>query len=183
MISWRPTFIAPRNTLSHELGNENTWYHVHASSKKQNMVCLSSGKSFQSELMALIGGACECIATRDQWSKLCKCSVHGQLSSSWICEMQGMRVGALVTWTQRSILCMPGRWNAGQRILKRHGDSQQVADCTTKITTLPTSSSQSPWTNAAICRTSMRGCRKSLPTKSLHLTRTRSRTRFSSTCE
>ena len=50
---------------------ENTWYPVYASSKKQNMVCLSSGES---ELMALVGGACEGIATRDQWSKLCKCS-------------------------------------------------------------------------------------------------------------
>ena len=47
---------------------ENTWYPVYASSKKQNMVCLSSGES---ELMALVGGACEGIATRDQWSKLC----------------------------------------------------------------------------------------------------------------
>ena len=50
---------------------ENTWYPVYASSKKQNMVSLSSGES---ELMALVGGACEGIATRDQWSKLCKCS-------------------------------------------------------------------------------------------------------------
>ena len=50
---------------------ENTWYPVYASSKKQNMVCLSSGES---ELMALVGGACDGIATRDQWSKLCKCS-------------------------------------------------------------------------------------------------------------
>ena len=50
---------------------ENTWYPVYASSKKQNMVCLSSGES---ELMALVGGACEGIATRDQWSKLCKYS-------------------------------------------------------------------------------------------------------------
>ena len=33
------------------------------------MFCLSSGES---ELMALVGGACEGIATRDQWSKLCK---------------------------------------------------------------------------------------------------------------
>ena len=41
---------------------ENTWYPVYASSKKQNMVCLSSGES---ELMALVGGACEGIATRD----------------------------------------------------------------------------------------------------------------------
>ena len=51
---------------------ENTWYSVYASSKKQNMICLSSGES---ELMALVGGACEGIATRDHWSKLCKCSL------------------------------------------------------------------------------------------------------------
>ena len=50
---------------------ENTWYPVYASSKKQNMVCLSSGES---ELMALVGGACEGIETRDQGNKLCKCS-------------------------------------------------------------------------------------------------------------
>ena len=50
---------------------ENTWYPVYASSKKRNMVCLNSGES---EMMALVGGACEGIATRDQWSKLCKCS-------------------------------------------------------------------------------------------------------------
>ena len=42
---------------------ENTWYPVYAPSKKQNMVCLSSGEP---ELMALVGGACEGIATRDQ---------------------------------------------------------------------------------------------------------------------
>ena len=71
---------------------ENTWYPVYASSKKQNMVCLSSGES---ELMKLFGGACEGIATGDQWSKLCKCSsrddcaVYGQLSNSGICETQG----------------------------------------------------------------------------------------------
>ena len=45
---------------------ENTWYPVYASSKMQNMVCLSSGES---ELMALVGGACEGIATRGQWAK------------------------------------------------------------------------------------------------------------------
>ena len=50
---------------------ENTCYPVYASSKKQNMVCLSSGES---ELMALVGGACEGIAMRDQWSKMCNCS-------------------------------------------------------------------------------------------------------------
>ena len=64
----------------------NTGYLVYASSKKQNMVCLSSGES---KLMALVGGACEGIATRDQWSKMCNCSsgaVHGQFSSSGIRE-------------------------------------------------------------------------------------------------
>ena len=50
---------------------ENTWYLVCASAKKQNMVGLSSGES---ELMALVGGACAGIATRDQWSKMCNCS-------------------------------------------------------------------------------------------------------------
>ena len=50
---------------------ENAWYPVYASSKKQNMLCLSSGES---TLMALVGGACEGIATRDQWSNLCNCS-------------------------------------------------------------------------------------------------------------
>ena len=58
---------------------ENTWYPVYASSKKQNMVWLSSGES---ELLALVGGACEGIATRDQWSKIVQflswndCAVH-----------------------------------------------------------------------------------------------------------
>ena len=45
---------------------EETWYLVYASSKKHDMVCLSSGES---ELMALVGGACEGLATRDQWRK------------------------------------------------------------------------------------------------------------------
>ena len=48
-----------------------SWYPVYASSKKQNMVCWSSGES---KLMALVGGACEGIATRDQWSKMSSCS-------------------------------------------------------------------------------------------------------------
>ena len=51
---------------------EITWYPVYAFSKKQNMVCPSSGES---ELMALVGGACEGTATIDQWSKMCNCSL------------------------------------------------------------------------------------------------------------
>ena len=48
---------------------EDTLYPVYASSKKLNMVCFSS-----SELMAIVGGACDGIATRTQWSKMCNCS-------------------------------------------------------------------------------------------------------------
>ena len=40
---------------------EDTWYLVYASSKKQKMVCLSSDES---ELMAMVGGACDGIAVR-----------------------------------------------------------------------------------------------------------------------
>ena len=36
------------------------------------MFCLSSGEF---KLITLVGGACEGFATRDQWSKLCKCSL------------------------------------------------------------------------------------------------------------
>ena len=59
---------------------ENTWYPVYTSSKMQNLVCLSSGES---ELMALGSGACERIATRDQWSKLCKCSPVRTAQQLW----------------------------------------------------------------------------------------------------
>ena len=48
-----------------------TGYPVCATSKKQNMICLSSGES---ELMALVGGECEGIATRDQRSKMGGCA-------------------------------------------------------------------------------------------------------------
>ena len=70
---------------------ENTWFPVHASSKKQNMVCLSSGDS---ELMALVGGACEDRIERptEQDVQLLTwddCAVHGQFSSSGIHETQG----------------------------------------------------------------------------------------------
>ena len=94
---------------------ENTLYPVYASSKKQNMVCLSSGES---ELMALVGGACEGIATRDQWSKLCKCSL-----------------GTIVLCTDSSAALGFVKRKGASRILKVYGDSQQVADCHIKITT------------------------------------------------
>ena len=108
---------------------------MYASSKKQNMVCLSSGES---ELMALVGGACEGIATRDQWSKLCKCSPKTIVLCTDSSAALGFvkRKGAsrrtrhvdtkvhfIQAWAKKP----------GQRIFKVHGDSQQVAACLTKL--------------------------------------------------
>ena len=108
---------------------ENTWYPVYASSKKQNMVCLSSDES---ELMALVGGACKGITTRDQWSKLCKCS-PGTLVLRFVKRKGASRrtrhvdtkVYFMQAWAREP----------GQRILNVHGDRQQVADSLTKIMT------------------------------------------------
>ena len=116
---------------------ENTWYHVYASSKKQNMVCLSSG---QSELMALVAGPYESIATRDQWSKLCKCSpgtiVLCSDSSAALGFLKRKGASRRTRHVDTKVHFMQA-WamEPGQRILKIHGDSQQVADCLTKITT------------------------------------------------
>ena len=62
---------APELQFGSRVLSENTCYPVYASSKKQNIVCLSCGES---ELMALVGGACEGIATRNTWSNMCNCS-------------------------------------------------------------------------------------------------------------
>ena len=53
----------------------------------------------------------------------------------------------------------------GQRILKVHGDSQQVADCLTKMRTPRAAYSEALGllTDAAICRTSMRGAEDRCP--------------------
>ena len=116
---------------------ENTWYPVCASSKKQNMVCLSSGVS---ELMALVGGACEGIATRDQWRKMCNCS----LGSIVLCADSAAALGFVKrkgasrrTRHADTTVYFMQAWamEPVQRILKVHGDSQQVADCVTKIMT------------------------------------------------
>ena len=116
---------------------ENTWYPVYASSKKQNMVCLISGES---ELMALVGGACEGIATRDQWSKLCNCS----LGTIVLCTDSSAALGFVrrkgASRRTRHVdtkVCFVQAWamEPGQGILKVHGDNQQVADCFTKVTT------------------------------------------------
>ena len=142
---------------------ENTWYPVYASSKKQNMVCRSSGES---ELVALVGGACEGIATRDQWSKMCNCSPETIVlctdSSAALGFVKRKGASRRTRHVDTKVFFMQA-WamEPGRGILKVQRDSQQVADCLTKIMTL---------TGAAICRTSMRGCGRSLPTKSLHLT-------------
>ena len=115
---------------------ENTWYPVYASSKKQNMVCLSSGES---ELKALVGGACEGIATRDQWSKLCKCSpgtiVLCTDSSAALGFVKRKGVSRRTRHVDTKVYFMQA-WamEPGKRILKIHGYSQQVAGCLTKIT-------------------------------------------------
>ena len=116
---------------------ENTWYPVYASSRKQNMVCLRSGES---ELMALVGGACEGTATRDQWSKMCNCSTGtivlctDSAATLGFVKRKGAsrrtrHVDTKVFFMQASAM------EPGQRILKVHGDSQQLADCLTKIMT------------------------------------------------
>ena len=114
---------------------ENTWHPVYASSKKQNMVCLSSGES---ELMAVVDGACEGTATRDQWSKMCHCS----LGTIVLCTDSSAALGFVkrkgasrrTRHVDMKVYFMQA-WTVepGQRILKVHGDRQQVADCLTKI--------------------------------------------------
>ena len=116
---------------------EDTWYPVYASSKKQNMVCLSFGEF---ELMALVGGACEFFAMRDQWSKLCKFSLGTIVLCTDSAAALGFvnrkgasrrirHVGAKVYFMQAWAM------EPGHRIVKVHGDSQHVADCLTKIMT------------------------------------------------
>ena len=105
--------------------------------RSRTWVCLSSGES---ELMALVGGACEGIATRDQWSKMCNCSSGTIVLCTDSAAALGFvkRKGASrqTRHVDTKIYFMQA-WamEPGQRILKVHGDSQQVADCLTKIMT------------------------------------------------
>ena len=116
---------------------ENTWYPMYASSKKQNRVCLSSGES---ELMALVGGACEGIAARDQWSKMCNCSQRtivlctNSAAALGFMKREGASRRSRHVDTKVSFM-QAWAMEPGQLILKVHGDSQQVADCLTKIMT------------------------------------------------
>ena len=135
------------------------------------MVCLSCGES---ELMELVGGACEGIATRDQWSTLCKCS-HGTIvlctdNSTALGFVKSKGASRRTRHVDTKVYFMQA-WaiEPGQRILKVHGDSQQVADCFTKIITPRAAhrKARGLLTDVAICRTSMREYGRSLPTKSL----------------
>ena len=103
---------------------EDTWCPVYTSVKKQNMICLSSGES---ELVAQVGGACEGIATRDQWSKMCSCSA----TTNVLCNDSSAALGFVKRkgasrrtrhvdtkiYFIRAMATEPG-----QRILKVHGD-------------------------------------------------------------
>ena len=112
----------------------NTWYPVYASSKKQNMVCLSSGDD-GTGWWSLRG-----IATRDQWSKLCKCS----LGTIVLCTDSSAALGFVkrkgasrrTRHVDTKVYFMRA-WavEPGQRILKVHGNRKQVADCLAKIVT------------------------------------------------
>ena len=101
------------------------------------MVCLSSGES---ELMALVGGACESIATRDQWNTLCKYSpgtiVLCTDSSAALGFVKRKGASRRTRHVDTKVYFMQA-WamEPGQRILKTNCDSQQVADCLRKITT------------------------------------------------
>ena len=91
--------------------------------------------------MALVGRACEGIATRDQWSKLCKCSLGTIVlctDSSAALEFVKRKGASRRTRHVDTKVYFMQAWamEPGQRILKIHGDSQQVADCLTKITIL-----------------------------------------------
>ena len=79
------------------------------------MVCFSFGET---ELMALVGGACEGIAT-------------GFVKRKGV-SRRTPHVDTKVYFMQARTM------EPEQRILKVHGDSPQVADCLTKITTART---------------------------------------------
>ena len=99
------------------------------------MVCLSSGES---ELMALVGGACEGIATRDQWSEVCKCT----LGTIVLCTDSSAALGFVkrkgasrrTRHVDTKVYFMQAwEMEPGQRILKIHGNSQQVLTASQKL--------------------------------------------------
>ena len=90
--------------------------------------------------MALVGGACEGIATRDQRNKMCNCSPGAIVlctdSSAALGFVKRKGASPRTRHVDTNVYFMQA-WamELGQRILKVHGDSQQVADCLMKIMT------------------------------------------------
>ena len=107
---------------------ENAWYPMIRLPKKHNVGCLSSGES---ELMALVGGVCEGIATRDQWSKMRSRSLgptvlctDGPAALGFVkCNGASRRTRHVDT---KVYFMQAWAMEPGQRILKVHGDSQQL---------------------------------------------------------
>ena len=91
-------------------------------------------------MMALVGGTCEGIATRDQWSKLCMCS-PGMIvlcidSSAALGFVKRKGASRRTRYVDTNVYFMQvWAMEPGQRVLKVHGDSQQVADYLTQILT------------------------------------------------
>ena len=144
-----------------------TGYSVCATSKKQNMICLSSGES---ELMALVGGECEGIATRDQRSKMGGCA-NGTIvlctdSSAALGFEKRKGASRQTRHVDTKIYCMQA-WamEPGQRILKVRAHSQQIADCQ-KIMTPQSCTSRCIW-GLCVIRIALvcveRECRTSTP--------------------
>ena len=110
---------------------ENTWYPVYASSKKQNLVRVDG-----SGWWSLRGTRNERPMEQDlQLFTWDDCSVHEQFSSSGIRETQGCESTHSPRGHEGLFFLQAWAMEPGQRILKVHGDSQQVADCVTKIMT------------------------------------------------
>ena len=84
--------------------------------------------------MALVGGACEGIAARDQLCQMCGCANDKIVSCTvspaalGFCEEHGSK-SADTTCGHKDHASMGH--GAGQRILNLHGNSQQIADCLT----------------------------------------------------
>ena len=90
--------------------------------------------------MALVGGACEGIATREQWNNMCNCSpgtivprTDSSAALGFVKHKSASRRTRLVD--MKVFFMQVWAMEPGQRILKVRGDSQQVADCLTKIMT------------------------------------------------
>ena len=104
---------------------ENAWYPVNPG---------------ESELMALVGGACEGIATRDQSSKMCKCSpgtiVLCTDSSAALGFVKRKGASRRTRHEDKKVAFMQvWAMELGQRILKVHVDTVNKLLSASKVTT------------------------------------------------